>query len=146
MKRLSLILAAAFAFTAVTAYAHSYKLGAIQIGHTWTTPTPAGATEAGIYLPLLNTGADADTLISASSSMATSVEIRQTPADGKGAAQKLDGLKLTPNAPIALRQGGTYLLAVGLKKPLAEKDRLPLTLKFEKAGSVDIEAMVGAPH
>ena len=74
------------------------------------------------------------------------MEIRQTAADAKGAPQKLDGLKLAPNAPIALRPGGTYLEVVGLKKPLADKDRLPLTLKFEKAGSIDVEVMVGAPH
>lgn len=131
---------------AVSAYAHSYKLGPIEVGHTWTTVTPAGVTEAAVYFPLLNTGAEADKLIGASSPWAAKVEIRQASANAKDKAQTLNAIELRPNAPVPLSQSGIYLLAVGLKKPLADKDRMPLTLKFEKAGSIGVEAMVGAPH
>ena len=127
---------------AATAWGHSYKLGALEVGHTWTTPTAAGVTTTPIYFPLLNTGADADALTGATSAWAEKIEIRRTVKDGQ--SEKLNELTVTPNMPIPMSKSGLYLYAVGLKRPLQAKDKMPLTLQFKKAGSIDVEAIVQA--
>ena len=128
----------------VAAYAHSYKLGVLQIGHAWTALPQTPATTAPIYLPLLNTGSETDELIGASSPWAEKIEIRQTSDSSPG--QILKTITLAPNAPVAMRPGGLHLLAVGLTRSLHDNDRIPLTLQFKKAGNVDVEAIAGPPH
>jgi copper(I)-binding protein len=41
-----------------------------------------------------------------------------------------------------LAPGGTHLMLIDLKEGLAEGMRIPATLKFEKAGKIDIELAV----
>jgi copper(I)-binding protein len=43
---------------------------------------------------------------------------------------------------LTLRPGGQHLMIVGLKKPLAIDERIPLTLRFERAGEIQVELRV----
>jgi copper(I)-binding protein len=43
---------------------------------------------------------------------------------------------------LTLRPGGQHLMIVGLKKPLAMDERIPLTLRFERAGEIRVELRV----
>jgi periplasmic copper chaperone A len=56
------------------AQAHSSKLGNIAIGHSWALPSVT--TEAQVMMPLINNGESSDSLISASSPVASSIELR----------------------------------------------------------------------
>jgi copper(I)-binding protein len=42
-----------------------------------------------------------------------------------------------------LKPGGAHLMFMDLKAPLKEGDKVPVTLKFEKAGEVKTEFAVG---
>lgn len=117
------------------ALAHSYKQGDIRIGHIWAYATPPNVTETEIYAPLLNTGKEQDRLIGASSPLAAKIEIRE-------GAKKPGAIILESNKPVSLRPNGIYLAVSGLKQPLKEGDMMPLTLRFEKAGAAQIEAMI----
>ena len=56
-----------------------------------------------------------------------------------------DGLALPGGVTLTLQPRGYHLLLIGLKAPLAKGTRLPVTLTFEKAGSIDVELLVEAP-
>jgi len=130
-------------FASNSAHAHSYKQGDISIGHIWARATPTGATTAAIYVPLLNNGKETDSLIGASSELASKIEIHQDTNDnGIMKMQKLDAVTLEPNKPVSLRPNGTHLMVFGLKQQLKEGGMFPLTLQFEKAGSIKVEAMI----
>ena len=45
----------------------------------------------------------------------------------------------------ALEPGGLHVMLIGLKAPLKEGDKFPLTLTFAKAGKVDVEVIVEKP-
>lgn len=45
-------------------------------------------------------------------------------------------------APAVLEPGGLHIMLIGLKQPLKEGEKFPLTLTFEKAGSVSVEVAV----
>jgi copper(I)-binding protein len=99
-----------------------------------------------VYVPLLNTGTSPDRFIGASSPIAEKVEIHdETKDNGILKMEELDGVTLEPNVPISFRPGGKHLMVIGLKHPLKEGEMLPLTLQFENAGSIKVDAMVESP-
>jgi copper(I)-binding protein len=134
--------AAALALTALTAQAHEYKLGAIAIGHPYARATAAGQPNGGAFLGLANAGAD-DRLLSVSATVANSVELHQMSMDGNVMRMRqVDGIELKTGKPVALEPGGYHVMLLGLHAPLKSGDSFPMTLKFEKAGSVVVEVKV----
>ena len=141
MSRLAAIVVIAVALLAsVPAAAHGYGKGDIQVRHPWGRATPPGATVGAGYLEIRNNGRTADRLVGAVSPVAERVELHLTTHDGEvmkmREAQRLD---VPARQRLALRPGGPHLMLVGLKKPLAKGDRVPLTLRFERAGELTIE-------
>lgn len=133
MRALRLVTVLAF-LAAVPALAHSFQLGAIEIGHPWAPP--GGSGEAMVYLALSNRGAAADRLVSASSPLARDVDLR----GGDGAP--LREIVLAPKHPLALRAGRPHIVLHDLAHPLAAGEEFPLTLTFAAAGSVEVTVMV----
>src|SRR5829696_5659850 len=71
----SLVGIAVLAALALAAQAHEFKVGAIEISHPWARATPKGATVAGGYVKITNTGKEADRLAGGSSPVAGRFEI-----------------------------------------------------------------------
>jgi hypothetical protein len=129
-----------------SATAHSYKIGAIEIGHAWARATAANAPTASVYVPFLNEGKEADTLIGADTPVATTAMLHEsTEENGIAKMRMLDKLELAPGKPVAMRPGGKHFMLMGLKHQLNEGDKFSLTLHFAKAGNIEIQVMVHAP-
>ncbi len=146
MSRLAAVVVMAVALLAsVPAAAHGYGKGDIQVRHPWARATPPGATVGAGYLEIRNNGRTADRLVGAVSPVAERVELHLTTRNGEvmkmREAQRLD---VPARQRLALRPGGPHLMLVGRKKPLAKGDRVPLTLRFERAGELTIELEVQA--
>lgn len=140
----TLALLALFLATAGPAMAAGYKLGALEIGQPWSRATPPTAPTAGGFLKITNTGTAADRLIGASSPAAQQVQVHEMKMDGDVMRMREleKGLEIPPGATVTLAPGGFHLMLIGLKAPLAKGARVPLTLTFEKAGSIDVELAV----
>jgi periplasmic copper chaperone A len=124
--------------------AHSYKIGAIEIGHPWSRAAPANITGAG-FLTLTNTGSTPDRLIGARAEIARTVEIHNHTMDnGVMRMRPVDGIDIAPGATVTLAPGGYHIMLIGLKQALVQGNRVPLTLIFEKAGEVQVELAVEA--
>jgi periplasmic copper chaperone A len=54
------------------------------------------------------------------------------------------GIPLPPGETVKLQPGGFHIMLLGLKQGLAAGSRFPLTLTFEKAGSVQVDVPVEA--
>ena len=136
---------AALIFAALTAAAHSFTLGEIDIGHPYARPTREGQLVSGGYLKLVNKGT-ADRLLSASSPAAGVTEIHSMTMDGNVMKMRqVDAIELAPGQTVELKPGGYHLMLMGLKAPLKAGDKVPLTLKFEKAGEVVVTVNVEEP-
>ena len=123
-----------------TSRAHSFQVAEIMVGHPWAPP--AKGQEGVVMLSLLNRGPE-DRLIGATSPVAAEIALTDS---GTGGAV-LKALVLGSNKPVALRQGRLVLALKGLKEPLTEGQKFPLTLVFEKAGPLTVEVFVErAPH
>jgi copper(I)-binding protein len=55
-----------------------------------------------------------------------------------------NGLEIKPGETVELKPGGYHLMFVGLKAPFEKGKRVKGTLRFEKAGTVDVEYAVTA--
>ena len=145
-RRHFIILSSAVALFGLPAVAHDYTFGSLKIGHPWARATPPTAPSGGGFLTVTNTGTTADRLVSATSPAAGQVQVHEMKMDGTIMRMREveNGLEIPPGATVALAPGGFHLMMMGLKAPLKEGTRVPLTLVFEKAGKIDVELMVMA--
>ncbi len=136
---------------ASVAFAHDFQLQSLLVSNPFSRATPPGARIAGAFMSIENQGKDADRLVSAKSPAAGMVEIHEMTMDaGVMRMRAVNGIDLKPGATLALKPGGYHMMLEDLKKPLKEGDEIPVTLTFEKAGSIDIlvkvEAMGASRH
>ena len=122
------------------AEAHEFKVGALDIGHPWSRPTPKDANIAGGYLTITNKGKVADRLIGGASPAASQIEVHEMAnVDGMTKTRPLaNGLEIKPGKTIELKPGAYRILLLGLKEPLQLGQKVKGTLVFEKAGPVEI--------
>ena len=116
----------------------------VQIERPWTRATAPGAKVAGGYMLIRNSGAAADRLVSASSPGAGKVELHVHINDnGVMKMREVPGYDVPAKGSFELKPGGAHLMFLDIKQPLKEGEKLPVTLKFEKAGEVRAEFHVG---
>lgn len=132
--------------TATTgALAHGYTAGDLRIGHPWARPTASGQSVGGGYLKLTSQGG-ADRLLSATTPVAASVELHRMSMDGDVMRmRRVDAIEVPAGQTVELKPGGLHLMLMGLKQPLQLGEKVPLTLRFEKAGAVEVELKVEHP-
>ena len=114
----------------------------VEIDGAWSRATPPGAKIAAGYLTIRNAGA-ADKLISASSPAAEKVEPHITVKDGDvSRMREVNGYAVPAKGTVELTPGGSHLMLVNIKAPLKAGEKVPLVLRFEKAGEVKTELAV----
>jgi copper(I)-binding protein len=136
-----LFLAAAVSLLALPAMAQDYKVSSIEITTPWTRATPPSARTGGGFMTITNKGTTADRLVSVRSNASDKVEIHEMQMDGNIMRMRelAKGLEIPPGATVTLKPGSYHIMFMELKAPIAKDAKVPLTLVFEKAGSVDVE-------
>ena len=134
------LVAAAVALLAAPALAQDYRLGTLEIGRPWTRATPATAQSGGGFLTITNKGTTVDRLIAARSTASDKVEVHEMRMDGNVMRMREleKGLEIPAGATVMLKPGGYHIMFMGLKASFAKDTKVPVTLVFEKAGSLDI--------
>ena len=139
---LAVLLAAGSLATAVRA-SDTTKIGNLVIEHAWSRPTDAMAQTGAIYLVVKNTGATADSLISALSDVAGKVELHSTVNEGGMMRMKpVSSIKVPGNGSAKLSPGGYHVMLIDLKSQLTEGQTYTVKLTFEKAGEVSVPVHV----
>jgi copper(I)-binding protein len=120
--------------------------GSVRIEHAYARPTPPGATTGAVYFTIRNEGPAADRLVRVASPAAQGVEIHRMTMDGTLMKMRpVAGIDVPAGGSVALSAGGYHVMLVGLARPLASGDQVPLTLTFEKAGPLQAVASVESP-
>jgi copper(I)-binding protein len=122
------------------------SLGPLQIVKPWARSSSQYPDLAGAFMTVANEG-DTDRLVSASCPVASSIEIHAIRVKGPRLEMRQveGGLVIPPANRQVLKPRGYHLLMTGLAAPLAAGTSLPVTLVFEKAGSVTVDFPVEAP-
>ena len=116
----------------------------LQIDKPWARATAPGASVAGGYMTIRNTGAAADRLLSASSPASAKVELHVHINDnGVMKMRQVPAYDVPAKGAFELKPGGAHLMFMDIKGPFKEGAKVPVKLKFEKAGEVNAEFQVG---
>ena len=108
--------------------------------------SPIGADRpAAGYMKILNPGGVADALIGASCAIAESVEVHETSMDSSGmmGMHPVDRIEIPAGGSVALEEGGYHLMLMGIDwNDIVAGSTIELTLEFERAGTVTVQAQV----
>lgn len=119
------------------------KLGDLTISGQWVRPTTNEVSAA--YLTVQNSGA-ADTLIKAATPLTTTVQLHEVITEGSSSKmqEKPGGFPIPADGMLELKPGGFHIMLMDLAAPIKEGETVTLTLTFEKAGEITIDAPVKA--
>jgi copper(I)-binding protein len=136
-------LALAGILVATAAAAQDFQRGALKIDQLWARPTVAGQSAGGGFLSVQNSGSKPDRLLGGSSPAAAAVEVHEMRMDGDVMRMReIKALELPAGMRVTLAPGGFHLMLVGLKAPLKVGDKVPVKLRFETAGEIDVVLQV----
>ena len=125
------------------AFAEDTKSSVIVIAEPVVKITTPTVKTAAFYTDITNTGSVGDTLLKASTPAAEMVELHETVnTDGVMKMQSLDGMEIPAGETIKLVTGGSHVMLIGFTKQLADGETLPITLTFEKAGDIVVDAPI----
>lgn len=121
------------------------KAGSLTVEAAWSRATPGGAKVAGGYLKITNHGKEADRLVGGTFARAGRFEIHEMAmTDGIMRMRHLpDGLEIKPGETVEFKPGGYHIMFMDLREGLKQGQTVKGTLRFEKAGSVEVEYRVG---
>lgn len=120
----------------------------IAVSDPWARRAPAAhgqgqSANGAVYMTIANRGAEADAVVSAASDAAGLVELHEVKNEGGVMAMRpLPRLPLPAGGTLELKPGGYHVMLLGLTRPLHAGDTVKVTLTFEKAAPLTIEAAV----
>lgn len=124
-----------------------------------TTPTQA---DGAVYMTIQSPDGDTLTGVSVPSSVASDAQLHETTDEGStdstdsmdstGAdagdammgMKEVDQVEIPADQSVALEPGGYHIMLMDLAEPIAEGDTIPVTLEFEQAGKIEVDATARA--
>jgi periplasmic copper chaperone A len=141
---------AATGLIAAPAAAADYDVGSMHISTPWARATPKGAAAGAGYMTITNKGTAPDTVSCVSDDASGQCQIHSMTMEGGVMKMRPveGGLEIKPGETVTLQPGGYHIMFVNLKHALEQGQSVKATLKFEHAGTVDVEypiVAIGAP-
>lgn len=132
------------ALPALLLLAATPALAQISIDEPWARATAPGAKVGVGYMIMRNRGEAPDRLVDARSPVAERIEFHVHIRDGDVVKMRQrEAFEVPANGSFELKPGGAHLMFVNIKRPFKEGEKVPATLKFEKAGEVAVDFHVG---
>ncbi|MBP2311844.1 copper chaperone PCu(A)C [Azospirillum soli] len=139
LARIAALTFAGLTFTAGTALAD----GTVAVTEPWARAGTPAARSGAAFMTIKNGGTEADRLVGAETPVAEKAELHTHLMDnGVMKMREVDAIELPPGESVALRPGGLHVMLMGLKQPLTQGGRFPVTLTFAKAGAVTVEVPI----
>jgi len=132
--------------TAAPSLAADYDVGSIHIAQPWSRATPKGAITGAGYMTITNRGTTPDRVSCVSSDASAQCQIHSMTMEGGVMKMRPveGGLEIKPGETVTLAPVGFHMMLVKLKHPLEAGQTVKATLKFDKAGTVDVDYPVMA--
>ncbi|HEU4895894.1 MAG TPA: copper chaperone PCu(A)C [Acidimicrobiia bacterium] len=106
---------------------------------------PTGPNAA-LYFTATNGGGEPDVLVGAGTDVAASVEVHETTHgdDGTMGMRPVAGVDLPAGKTLTLEPGGFHVMLLDVE-PLEEGEVVTVTLRWQSAGEMEVEAVVVSP-
>jgi copper(I)-binding protein len=137
-----------------TAAASAQPTGTIQLENAWARRAPAGhgggqaaahgsAGNGAVYVTIANRGAEPDALLSATTDAAATVELHETVQEGGVMKMRpRPTFEVPGGGRLEMKPGGHHIMLLGLTRDLKPGDTVRVTVTFEKAGRLTVDAPV----
>jgi periplasmic copper chaperone A len=124
--------------------------GGIVVEDAWaraaTRPSEGTGGTSAIYMLIRNEGGEQDQLIGATSDAAATTEVHRTQVeDGVMRMRPAGPVEVPAGGTVTLQPGGLHVMLIDLQRDLVAGERLSVTLQFERAGDLRVDAEVRAP-
>ena len=118
-------------------------VGQINVADAWARATAPGSKIAAGYMTIRNLSGSPDRLVSVESPVAARVQTHVTVKEGEVfRMREVKGYDVPANGSFELKPGGAHLMLIDVRRPLKEGEKVPLTLRFQRAGEVKAELQV----
>lgn len=124
---------------ATTAGAQDYRFDGLVVQQPWARATIGNLRMTAGYLTIENRTGEPERLLGASSPRTQAIELHSVK---DGAMQMEPSFDVPAGGSLVFAPSGHHLMIGPLDGPLLEGERLPVTLRFERAGEVAIEVVV----
>jgi hypothetical protein len=128
----------------------------IHLENAWARRAPAmapgasgghgahgGAANGAVYVTIVNRGGGPDALLGATTDAASTVELHETVHEGGVMKMRPQPRFDVPGGGrLEMKPGGHHIMLLGLKRDLKPGDTVSVTLTFDKAGRMAIDAPV----
>ena len=106
----------------------------ISISEAWSRATVAGQSSAAAYLTIANNGNGDERLLQVSTPIGQPSLHSTTLDKGVMRMRPLASIDIPAHSTVDLKPGGTHIMIMGVKRPLAAGSSFPMTLKFDRSG------------
>jgi copper(I)-binding protein len=114
-----------------------------QAGGHGATTGHGGSGNGAVYVTVTNRGGSPDALVGAATEAATSVELHETVHEGGVMKMRpRPRFEVPAGSRLEMKPGGHHIMLLGLKRDLKPGDTVTVTVTFEKAGRMTVEAPV----
>ena len=135
MKKMLLI----YSFLMSVPFVASAQEDDIVVSGEWARPILIAGRPGGAYFHIKNNGAEADKLVSATSSISPRVEVHEhTMTDGVMKMSQVEGgLEIPAGGDVDLKPGSYHIMMFDTDNKYGPGDKIDLKLEFERAGTVE---------
>ena len=136
----TILFAAALLLAATAAQAcRTFTVGDISVEQAWSRASIGSDRPGILYLEITNNGTADDALVSITTPAAGMPMLHETiVTDGIASMPHAASVPVPAGQTVALSPGGFHGMLMGLTEKLTEGGTFPVTLTFERAGSVDV--------
>lgn len=127
------------------ASAQDYVTGDLQVSHPHALELPPVSRIGAVYMTIANRGAGDDRLIAAATPAAERAEVHtHVHAGGMMKMQPVESVDLPAGHGVTFEPGGLHVMLMQLRAPLKAGETFPMTLSFERAGTLEVTVTVEA--
>lgn len=120
----------------------------VSVTGAWARASAMSQQNGAVYMTLKSAEGDTLTGVSVPASVARSAQLHESTAAGGAMGsgggmmgmREVDRIDLPAGTAVALKPGGYHVMLLGLKRPIAAGDTIPVTLTFAKSGTVRADA------
>ncbi len=123
---------------------HGQNQTGLTVVNPWSRATAPSQKAGGVFLTIENASDQPDRLIGVESEMSEEASLHTMIRDGDVMRMRPveGGIEVPANGNAVLAPGGNHVMLIGLREHLVKDTTVPITLIFERAGRVEIEATV----
>ena len=119
------------------------ETGEFKVMDVWARPA-ASSDNGAVYFIISNATDTEDRLLSVSTDVASAAEVHMSMMDSNGvmSMQMQEAFAIPAQQEVIFKPGGVHVMLIGLSQDLNIGDTISLTLNFEAAGSITVQAPV----